>query len=264
MEIKKYTPIILLGAALLMASCKKDTTNTTTSLPVVEAYLMAGNAISVKLYQQKALTDTTTYGAPITGQQLSISDGSSTVQLAETAKGTYTYSSTVFLTAGKTYTLTFTYQASKVTAKTTMPVKPADFATQYASVSPTAPSGPNAAPDTINRFTWTNPDSLNHVLVFRNPDGTNFPLGSRRFNAKADFELNTDRKSVFYVTTNDIPFYGHYKVILLRVNQEYIDLLKSNTGRATSQNLVNTPANITNGFGIFTAMQADTVNFNVL
>ena len=66
---------------------------------------MAGNAISVKLYQQKALTDTATYGAPITGQQLSISDGSSTVQLAETANGIYTYSNTAFLTAGKTYTL---------------------------------------------------------------------------------------------------------------------------------------------------------------
>ncbi|WP_295794794.1 DUF4249 family protein [Mucilaginibacter sp.] len=262
--MKKYTPIILLGAALLMASCKKVTTGTTTSLPVVEAYLMGGNAISVKLYQQKALTDTATYGAPITGQQLSVSDGNNTVQLVETAKGIYTYSDIAFLTAGKTYTLIFKYLAETVTAKTTMPAKPADFATQYAVVYPKAPSGPNAVPDTINRFTWANPDSLHHVLVFKSSDGPEFPLGSRGNNTETDFELNTDRKSGYYVTTNVIPFYGHYKVILLRVNQEYIDLLKSNTGRSTSQNLVNTPTNVTNGFGIFTAMQADTLSFNVL
>jgi hypothetical protein len=38
--------------------------------------------------------------------------------------------------------------------------------------------------------------------------------------------------------------------------------LTSNT-RGSSQNLVNTPTNVVNGFGIFTAMQADTLNLKV-
>jgi hypothetical protein len=263
MEIKKYL-LLALGAMLLLFSCKKDTTITTTNLPVVEAYLVAGHVLSVKLYQQKSLTDTAKYGIPITGQQLTVSDGSNSVQLTESAKGTYIYSDTTFLSTGKTYALAFKYLANIVTAKTTMPAKPRGFATQYISVSVAGASTPNSIPDTINRFTWTNPDSINHVLVFKNPDGIAFPLNNRGNSTITDFQINTERKSVYYVTPNIFPFYGHYKVILLRVNQEYIDLLKSNTSRSTSQNLVNTPTNVVNGFGIFTAMQADTLNFNVL
>jgi hypothetical protein len=263
MEIKKYL-LLALGAMLLQFSCKKDTANTTTTLPVVEAYLLPGHPLSVKLYQQKSLTDTAKYGAAITGLQLTIFDGSNTVQLTESAKGTYTYSDTAFLTTGKTYTLTFKYLANTVTAKTIMPARPQGFATQYVSVSVAGVSTPNSVPDTINRFTWTNPDSLNHILVFKNPDGISFPLNNRGNNTITDFEIDTERKSVYYVTPNIFPFYGHYKVILLRVNQEYIDLLKSNTSQSTSQNLVNTPTNVVNGFGIFTAMQADTLSFNVL
>ncbi|MGZ3871292.1 MAG: DUF4249 family protein [Mucilaginibacter sp.] len=255
---------MLIGTVVLTFSCKKDTVDTTTTEPVVEAYLIPGHVLSVKLYQQKSLTDTAKYGAAISGQQLTVSDGSSSVQLTEQAKGTYVYSDVAFLTGGKTYTLSFTYFTHSVTATTVMPAKPVNFASQYVSVTVDGAQGPNAVPDTINRFTWSNPDSLNHVLVFKNPDGTAFPL-SNRGNAKtSDFELNTERKSVYYVTPNTFPFYGHYQVILLRVNQEYIDLLKSNTSRSTSQNLVNTPTNVVNGFGIFTAMQADTVSFAVL
>lgn len=263
MEIKKYL-LLALGAMLLQFSCKKDTANTTTTLPVVEAYLVAGHAVSVKLYQQKSLTDTAKYGTPITGLQLTVSDGSNVVQLTESAKGTYTYSDTTFLTTGKTYALAFKYLTNIVTARTTMPGKPQGFATQYTSVSVTASSTPNSTPDTINRFTWTNPDSLNHILVFKNPDGIAFPLYNRGNSTKTDFEINTERKAVYYVTPQIFPFYGHYKVILMRVNQEYIDLLKSNTSQSTSQNLVNTPTNVVNGFGIFTAMQTDTLSFNVL
>jgi hypothetical protein len=268
MEIKKYFSaanlILTFYAMFMLFSCKKDTANTTTTWPVVEAYLVPGHVLSVKLYLQKELTDTAKYGGPITGQQLTISDGSTTIQLTESSKGIYTYSDTTFLITGKTYSLTFKYLNNTVTAKTTVPAKPLNFATQYTAVTVAGPQTPNSIPDTINRFTWANPDSLNHVLVFKNADGIAFALNNRGNATTSDFELNTDQKAVYYVTPNTFPFYGHYTVTLYSVNQEYIDLLKSNTSRSTSQNLVNTPTNVVNGFGIFTAMQAATVKFDVL
>jgi hypothetical protein len=264
MEIKRYL-FLTAGALLILFSCKKGTINVTTSLPVVEAYLMPGHVISIKLYQQKTLTDTAIFGSAITGQKLSVFDGSTTIQLTESAKGTYTNSDSTFLVTGKTYTLTFTYLSGIVTAKTTMPAKPVNFATQHTSVTYTpATSGPNAIPDTINTFTWGNPDSSNNVLVFLNGNGPAFPLNNRGNSISANFEVATEKKSVFYATPGIFPYYGHYRVILLSVNQEYIDLIKSNTNRSTSQNLINTPTNIVNGYGIFTAMQADTLNFALL
>lgn len=270
MEIKKYTRNISFFICLItviLTSCQKSGIVTDSNLPVVQAYLYAGHLLTVKLYKQKSLTDTAKYGAAITGQELYVSDGSNQVKLTESSKGTYTYSDTTFLVAGKTYTLNFEYLSKKVSAQTIMPYKPQGFATQYASVTYVSSSDPNAVADTLNAFTWTNPDSLNHVLVFNNLDDTFFPLGGgegRTDNISNIFERNTDRKSVFYVVSNNFPYYGSYQVILLRVNQEYIDLLKSNTLGANSQNLLNVPTNVVNGLGIFTSMQSDTLYFKLI
>src|ERR1700744_5528609 len=171
MEIKRYRLLLIAIAGILsFASCKKDKLDANTNEPVVQAYLIAGQTITVKLYKQKDLSDTSTFGQPITGQALYISDGSNKVQLTESSKGVYTYADNSFLVAGKTYSLSFSYLTYAVSASTVMPSKPENFATQYSSLTYTPPAPPSAIPDTINRFTWSNPDSLNHVLLFKNAD----------------------------------------------------------------------------------------------
>jgi hypothetical protein len=232
------------------------------NLPVVEGYLMPGHSVSVKLYQQKTLTDTAKYGQAITGLSVYVSDGSKNVQLTESPAGTYTYTDKSFLVAGKTYTLQFKYLNYAVSAKTVMPGKPTNFATQYGTITITTTSGPATNATTLDVLSWDNPDTLNHVLVFNNPDGTVFPLSNAGGNRLPNFEINTNRASFYNLNQSTFPYYGHYQIILLRVNQEYVDLIQGNTS-STSQNLTNLPTNIINGFGIFTAMQADTLSFNV-
>jgi hypothetical protein len=269
MEIKthilKLKLCFSLAAIILLASCNKQNVDTNSVyLPVVEAYLLPGHSITVKLYQQKALTDTALYGVPITGLQVYVSDGSTNVQLTESSKGTYTYNNQNFLVAGKTYTLNFKYLTSTVSAKTLMPSKPTNFTSQYSTLYITSSSGPANNTTILNRFSWDNPDTLNYMLVFNNPDGSAFPISSFRNSPAVNFEINTNRTSFYNVTQSTFPYYGHYQVILLRVNQEYIDLFNSNASSSTSQNLSNVATNIVNGFGIFTAMQADTLSLNVL
>jgi len=265
MEIKTFTIKCLaplLVSAMLISACKKDTASNVVNLPVVEAYLMAGKQLQVKLYGQKALTDTAKYGSPLKGLQLSVSDGSKTVQLTESPAGTYIYTDTTFLTAGKTYILQFNYLNTAVSATTVMPGKPINFATQHSGITiPTSTT--NSTIDTLDVLSWQNPDSLNHVLVFNNLDGTSFGINGFGFNRSASFELNTNRASKYFVTRQPFSYYGHYQVVLLRVNQEYINLLTSNSSNSTSQTLKSQPTNVTNGLGIFTAMQADTVNLLV-
>jgi len=268
MKRQLLTMMLLLGfTAILITACKKENTGSSTVyLPVVEGYLMPGHALSIKLYQQKSLTDTAKYGAAISGLQVYVSDGSTKVQLTESPKGTYTYSDLSFLAEGKTYTLQFNYLNYAVSAKTVMPGKPSNFATQYGSVtlSTTTTTNPNTGTTTLDKLTWDNPDSLNHVLVFDNINGTDFPISSFGGTRPANFELNTNQASFYNLTQDTFPYYGHYTVVLLRVNQEFVDLIKSNTSNSTSQNLTDIPTNVINGYGIFTAMQSDTLSFNLL
>ena len=260
----RYNVLLVCIAVCLAAGCKKDGASST-RLPVVQAYLFAGHPVMVKLYNQKSLTDTAEYGSPITGQQLYLSDGSQQILLSETAKGTYTYADTTFLVTGKTYSLSFNYLSKTVSARTTMPFKPQNFKTQHTTVYYNNDDNVINAADTLNKFTWDNADSLNHVLVFDNLDDTFFPVsgGISPNGASNIFDVNTHRKSVYFVVSNGFPYYGNYQVVLLRVNQEYIDLLNSNTLGSNSQNLLNTPTNVVNGLGIFTAMQSDTLKFSL-
>ena len=252
-------PVLL--PVLLLFSCKKETPAVVTNQPVVQAYLIPGTVLTVKLYKQKVLTDTSTFGPAIPGQKLSVSDGTTTVSLTETSKGVYTYADTTFLVTGKTYTLSFVYNSVTVSAKTTMPAKPVGFTTLYDSTEYT--SGINGATDTVDRFTWQNPDSLNHILVFVGLDGKDFPVNSY-FNGSTSFEENTKQKSVYYVLPGIFTYYAHYNVYLYTVNQEYITLLNYNTSGSNSQNLLDAPTNVVNGLGIFTAMQGEMVQFGFL
>lgn len=267
MEIKthlRYICLALIAGPLMIASaCKKNSTDTNAvNKPVVEAYLVAGQPLSVKVYQQKDLTDTATYGAAVTGLSINISNGTQTVKLTEGANGTYTYSDATFVTANKTYSMQFTYNNTSVTASTVMPDKPVGF-----KLTDSVFHEPNTLDQAYNdkvleTITWTNPDSLQHMLLFKNTDSNPFEIIAVRNNRNASFEINTERASAYSITQTTFKYYGFYKVILLRVNDEYINVLTSNT-RGTSQNLVNTPTNIVNGLGIFTAMQADTLNLRV-
>jgi len=265
MEIRKHLSIKLilpLFATLLMFSaCSKNgLPSQSTDLPVIDSYLVPGQPIVVKLSSQKDLADTAVYGAPITGVKVYISDGAQKVQLTETVKGTYTYTDPAFLVTGKTYSLQFNYLSYNVSASTVMPAKPVNFSSQYGGITVVSQGGPGSNNSVLNTFAWANPDSLNHVIVFKAAPAV--PITNFGRTVSLNSQYNTNRASMFNVTAPMFSYKGQYQVILFRVNQEYINLLNINS-RTTSQDLSQVPTNIVNGFGIFTAMQADTLAFNV-
>jgi hypothetical protein len=264
MEIRRSSPIIfaLFVVAIFFTACTKYNPDVKgTALPVIESYLVVGQPISVKLYQQKGLTDTAQYGAAITGMQMSLSDGTQKVQLTESAtKGTYTYADNKILATGKTYTLQFDYNGYPVSASSTMPAKPVNFASQYPGVTISSGGGPGSVSTVLNTFSWSNPDSLYHVLAFK-AVGAVAASNSFGGNRPTNFQVNANKASYYNLTGGQFFYLGNYQAILFSVNQEYIDLLNNNTRTATSQSLTQTPTNIVNGFGVFTAMQADTLSF---
>jgi len=56
-------------------------------------------------------------------------------------------------------------------------------------------------------------------------------------------------------------YFGSHNIVLYRVNAEYAALYQSSG--TTSQNLSTPPTSITNGLGIFTGINADTLKFTV-
>lgn len=266
--LKKIVPVIIILSIIFvvfLSACKKETTAGITTLPVVIGYLMPGQPISVKVYEQKGLTDTANYGALITGLTLTVSNGSTNIPLTESANGTYTHADAGFLAAGKTYTLQFTYNGTAVSASTLMPAKPTNYTASDTLINVPVRSMGNPVTGTVDSvavtFKWSNPDSLYHVLVFKNDD-TSPGSVDLQYNRPVNFTIDTKRAALYDMYYRSFNYLGIYRVILYRVNKDYIDLLTSNTN-TSSQKLTNPPTNITNGFGVFTAMQTDTIKLHL-
>ncbi|RLD82470.1 MAG: hypothetical protein DRJ10_05030, partial [Bacteroidetes bacterium] len=66
------------------------------------------------------------------------------------------------------------------------------------------------------------------------------------------YDLNTRRQLVFF---------GNYRLILYKVNQEYVNLYE-NISQSTL-NLTEPLTNIDNGLGIFTGINSDTLSLQV-
>jgi hypothetical protein len=254
---------------MLNAACQKDSLVSVADQPVIEAYLVPGKPISVKVYEQKGTTDTASYGQLVSGLQLNVNNGSQTLSLTESAKGTYTHADDGFLLAGKTYTLTFTYNGLAVSASTEMPYKATGYTATKTSINLpyTTGIGGGGSPGVSNTdsiavtFNWNNPDSLYHVLVMKN-DETSPAKANLISNRPVNFTLNVKQDAHYDMYYRSFNYVGTYRAILFSVNKEYSDILTTNTN-STSQKLTNPPTNVVNGFGIFTAMQADTITLHL-
>jgi hypothetical protein len=250
----------LLFISVLLSSCKKDGTATVAERPVIISYLVMGHPIKVNIYEQKAFSDTAAYGARIGGLQLQVSDGAQTVALTETTIGSYTYADSSFLQAGKTYTLKFTYKNIAISASSLMPAFTTGYTASRTKFAIRVGVTPLESDSTAVRFTWNNPDSLYHVLVLKYDEASTYANGSG--NLPSNFTINAKMAEYYDVKYRPFRYAGEYSAILYTVNKEYSDILTTNTN-TSSQQLNNPPGNITNGYGIFAAMQADTIRMSL-
>lgn len=246
--------IMLFGA--LFSGCKKDGSTSVAERPVIISYLVMGHPVKVNVYEQKAFSDTAAYGARIGGLQLQLSDGAQTVQLTETTTGNYIYADSTFLQTGKTYTLRFNYKDADISASSLMPVATNGYTASKTSFAILVGGTPAESDSTAIRFSWNNPDSLYHVLVFKYDDANQYANGNGNY--PSNFTINAKQAAYYDAPYRPFRYAGNYSAILYTVNKEYVDILTSNTN-TNSQQLNNPPGNITNGYGIFAAMQADTI-----
>ena len=268
--------IIIFASLLGIVACDKDSNFIEGGArPVVEAYLVAGKPISLSVKKEIAYNeDTSNTEAPINGLNIKISDGNNTYSLTSNGAGVYKSDSTVKLKVGVTYNLSFTYNGNAVTASTIIPTKPVGFKTDITSIARTKlnlSSGGGFGGGFVDgnedvNLSWSNPNSDYHFVVVDNieaspvliitlPTTTSFNDLTRRFRSQPVQGTSTQLRS------QQFQYFGKHNLVLLKVNPDYAALYNS-TG-STSQNISTPPTTITNGLGIFTGVNADTLAFTV-
>ncbi|MDR2627583.1 MAG: hypothetical protein LBC40_06080 [Dysgonamonadaceae bacterium] len=258
--MKKIASCFLVAG--ILAGCGEElmTYDVSTATPIVESYLQEGsNTVSVRLYSMEVyLKDSYELSWPIEGLQLTINGR----ELTETAPGTYSLDvGTDTIRGQQHFDLTFDYGGQTVAASTVVPEAVTGLTVEPASITRIASSYYfwDTTDTTEIKLTWDDPGNSYYQIYIESPATSDIPSmgGGMQFRRRM---MQPFRGNSYTTTSREFMSAGDYRIYVYRVNKEYVDLYE----RISSTDLANPSSAIRNAFGIFTAMSAASVLFQVL
>lgn len=267
--MKKHLLFTVLVLSLLtQTACEKSEVSEYTDSPIIEAYLEPGDYLAVKISRQIPFSDNVTYSEDDINQlALTVTFDGETHVLTPLGNGLYIDSSIV-VTEGMNYNLSFQFNQKQVSAYTYIPSKPLNMtqsATTIAIEKVDEDSGPpmqTTQPDPI-QINWTNSDGSYYLILVENIEtelepirdfGDDAPPGNR-------FRKSPTNLGVEEIRAMEFQYYGTHRIILYHVLPDYATLYDENS--TSSQNLSNPSTSIVNGYGIFTGLNSDTLYVEV-
>jgi hypothetical protein len=245
---------------------------------VVQAYLYAGEPV-----KDFFLTELLPYGSDedsiqkISNAQVSIIyNGKEFLLSRGEDEGHYYYNdSNLIIKEGEQYQLKIQYDNVVASATTVVPAPPenlqiSDSVLSFDMTPPVMGGDPGQRDTSEIEITWENDENSYFYVLIENIDsvqesffdGTGFPGGNSgpgMFMRRITEPAQTDN---YRIRSMELEYYGNFRAKIFRVNQEYADLYQSLD--QDSRNLTEPASNITNGLGIFTAFNSDSIFFKVI
>ncbi len=255
--------------SLILVACQDNADNLTPNTAVVEAYLYVNQPVAnIRVTQLVPVGQNTTDPVPINNAQVRLTSNGQSYLLTLSAgdSGYYHYPGTdLVITTGNRYDLEVKYQDQVITASTIAPEKPVGLSLtkdtlRIAPIRSIIDFGNRQTEDL--EINWTNPDQNYHFVLVENievsPPRINPSDGGGLATLLPTDPIRGDNRQLVGAFLVE---YGTHRVILFKVNQEYVDLY--NSAEQDSRNLNEPLTNLSNGLGIFTCINADTTSFFV-
>jgi len=270
MRLRIIILLFILSASLF--SCTDRDNTEFTDIPIVEGYLRPGDYLRLTVSRQIPFSSNVTYSSDdINALNITITNKGIGYVFTALGNGKYIDSSLV-VSAGERYDLLFTFNSKSVSAYTTIPSKPVGFTESDNSISvmrmdststPTGGGGMWTMPTPIT-LTWTNSDESYYIVVAENMESKLDPVRSFGVNDTIPlgrFNKSPTTSSGLEMRAQEFTYFGRHRLILYHVLPDYASLYEKNS--ASSLNLTNPSTSITNGYGIFTGLNADTLFLTV-
>lgn len=262
---------IILFALLLFTSCQPTLTAEFIDSPVVESYIYANRTPLVQVRRLIPLRSDIHFSEDnldsLTITLQDVTDNSSVV-MQNTGDGYYTHPTSI--KSEHTYRISFTYNQMPISAETTVPKAPVDMklssSTLEVPVFGQGPASLTKISELMNSLEvyWKNPEKDYYLVVTQciEPNPTYIRDTTYSSTPSTMFRMDPTQDTICRLTDRSFTYLGRHRVILFHLRPEYLLLLK--TVSNNSQSLEEIRANITNGFGIFSGMDSDTLQVNVV
>jgi Domain of unknown function (DUF4249) len=260
--------ILLSSIIILMVSCEKITLETAdTNVPVVEGYIHPGKDVSVLIKKQLLYNSDDTTTQYLDSLDVTLCDGVNTFMLENVSTGVYEDSS-ITIVENKEYTLEFAYNGKIVTADTETPAKPADFSASaciievfsFDNFDPGSGTMPEI-PDPVT-LSFSNPDDEYHMIIVECTETDPTLINSSTDMPTRAFRSQPGQGASYSLDSRQFIYYGTHRLILFRLNTEYAALYEQ-IG-TSSLDIQAPPSNVINGLGIFTGINSDTLQIEVV
>ena len=259
--------IIFLIAFAGFTSCSKTENSEFTDSPIIASYLQPGYYPIVNISRQIPFSSNVTYSTDdINSLSVKITHNNISNTLTPLGGGQYIDSSLI-IAEEERYDLSFVYNLKTVSAYTIVPSKPENFTESVSSISvqkmdSTSGYPTGSMPEPVS-LTWDNSDGSYYIVVIENIDTTLVPI--RNFGTSATpgnrFREAPTTSSGIEIRAMEFQYFGRHRLILFHVLPDYASLYSAT--QTSSQNLTNPSTSITNGYGIFTGLNSDTLYLDV-
>ncbi len=264
--------IIPIALSLLAMSCEPTLVAEFQDKAVVEGYLHAGKSPAVKIGRLIPFRSDVAYSGEEVDQLIvTVTDESTgdVASLRPQGNGLYRDSNFV-VQKGHTYTLKLPYNGESVTASTTIPERPQGMALSKSTISvmgrPHMGGMAKAAADREPAVvSWSNTDNSYYMVVVENTESNPtsiYDWDDDEDRPKPMFRMEPTQASSSQLSQQSFSYYGRHNVILIKMQPEYA-LLYQTQGN-TSQSVSEIHANVSNGYGIFTGLNSDTLQVSVV
>lgn len=253
---------------LIILSCQKNNAPFTDT-PVIESYLSPGQHPVVKISRQIPFSSDVTYSTDNIDSLTVMLESESNSWLLKPAGDSIYTDTTIIIEESKEYSLSFVFNSKTVSAYTTVPPKPEDFTQSATSISVTRmdsttgfPSESFEMPSPVE-LKWKNDDASYYIVVIENMETTPDPIRSFSDSTRPNimFRERPTTASGLELRPQEFQYFGKHRIILYHVLPDYASLYDNRI--SSSQNLTNPSTSITNGYGIFTGLNADTLFLQV-
>lgn len=267
-----YIIVITIFLLLITACTDESPLISDVELVVVEAYLYAGEPVDdIKLMGTLPLdADTSAVPLPINDAEVRLIKDGTEYPLRSVAgdSGYYYYpDSDLIVEAGDQFRLEIEYNSRLIYAETIVPEKPKNV-----SLSSTQLVLPDfsdresmmewfESEDRELTISWENESSLFFYVTLENMDEDPEPVETGFRGGFPQFISPPINDDQYPVRAMMFTHYGHYRVRIYRVNQEYVDLYESRN--QDSRDLNEPLTNIHNGLGVFSAFNYVSKSFVV-
>lgn len=258
---KLYINILL--SVFVFTSCEPTQLAEFIDRPVVDALLYAGDPVIINISKLIPFRDDAEFSSEdINALDISVTDITSNIVYKMNSAGDGNYvNSDLIAKSGHEYSLSFIYDNIPVLATTKVPDMPTGmrltktviYVRGYTDFAETKVEQPGEI--TPVELIWDNPDHSYYVISFINESSNPTQIWNSDTPPETAFQMDPTTDSTAFIQDRGFSYYGIHKVVLSKIEPEYLIMCRNLETNSGSMREVN--ANIINGYGIFTGMSRD-------